>query len=140
MTARERSAPQELLVDIEVTQAAQATPATPDDLNETVDYAELAAIARDLAAEGEYRLVETLGERIAAAVLGGNRAPGALRPTRGRQPDRGQRPVRAAAGSGGDKGPAARGRIESLRVRVMKPGAARELGVAEVGAEVDWRP
>ena len=136
VTARERSAPQELLVDIEVTQATQAT---QDDLNETVDYAELAAITRDLAAEGEYRLVETLGERIAAAVLGGSRAPGALGPTRGRRPDRGQRPGREAAGSG-DRGPAVRGRIESLRVRVTKPGAARDLGVAEVGAEIDWRP
>ncbi len=113
VTREERAAPQELLVDIEVTLTAGAR-RTPDDLGETVDYAELAAIAQTVAARDEYRLVETLAERIAAIV--GREAP------------------RAAGGSTLWR------RIESLRVRVTKPGAARQIGAAEVGAEVDWRP
>ena len=79
-----------------------------------MDYAELAAIAQAVAARDEYRLVETLAERIAATV--------------------GRETPQAAGGS------TLRRRIESLRVRVTKPGAAREIGAAEVGAEVDWRP
>ncbi len=113
VTSEERAEPQELLVDIDVTLTAGAR-GTHDDLDETVDYAELAAIAQAVAARDEVRLVETLAERIAASV--------------------GRETSQAAGGS------ALRRRIESLRVRVTKPGAARELGAAEVGAEVDWRP
>ena len=113
VTREERAEPQELLVDIEVTLTAQPL-GTPDDLGETVDYAELAAIAQAVAARDEYRLVETLAARIAATV--------------------GRETSQTAAGS------APGSRIESLRVRVTKPGAAREIGAAEVGAEVDWRP
>lgn len=113
VTREERAEPQELLVDIDVTLTAGARGA-PDDLDATVDYAKLAAIAGAAAARDEVRLVETLAERIAASV--------------GRETSQ-------AAG-----GPTLRRRIESLRVRVTKPGAARELGAAEVGAEVDWRP
>ena len=113
VTPEERAAPQELLVDIDVTLTAGAR-RTPDDLGETVDYAELAAIAQAVAARDEYRLVETLAERIAATV--------------------GRETPQAAGGSTPWR------RIESLRVRVTKPGAAREIGAAEVGAEVDWRP
>ncbi len=113
VTAAERAKPQELLVDIDVTLTAQA-PGAPDELGETVDYAKLAAIARAVAGRDEYRLVETLAERIAATV--GRETPQA------------------------DGGPTPWMRIESLRVRVAKPGAAQELGAAEVGAEVDWRP
>lgn len=109
ITGKERSAPQDLVVDVEVNLAPAALGA-PDDLGETTDYAGIAEIARTVAAGCEYRLVETLAERIAVAVAG---------PAGGHE-----------AGS----------RIESLRVRVSKPGAARELGVAEVGAEIDWRP
>lgn len=112
VTREERAAPQELLVDIEATLASRGRGAR-DDLAETVDYAELAAIARAVAARREYRLVETLAEGVAAAVA----AEGA--PT----------------GS-----PANPSRIESLRVRVTKPGAARELDAASVGAEIHWRP
>ncbi|MCE2558270.1 MAG: dihydropteroate synthase [Acidobacteria bacterium] len=107
VTSEERAEPQELLVDIDVTLTAGAR-GTRDDLAETVDYAELAAIAH------EVRLVETLAERIAASI--------------------GRETSKAAGGS------TLRRRIESLRVRVTKPRAARELGAAEVGAEVDWRP
>lgn len=113
VTAAERSKPQRLLVDIDVTLTAQA-PGARDELDETVDYAELAAIAQAVASRDEYRLAETLAERIAATVGGAT--------------------PRAAGGS------TLWTRIESLRVRVLKPGAAREIGAAEVGAEVDWRP
>ena len=113
VTAAERAEPQELLVDIDVTLTARP-PGARDELDETVDYAELAAIAQAVAGRDEYRLVETLAERIAATV--------------------GRKTPRAAGGS------TLRSRIESLRVRVLKPGAARELGAAEVGAEIDWRP
>lgn len=113
VTATERSAPQDLVVDVEVSMAFAAMGA-PDDLGETTDYARIAALAQAVAAGEEYRLVETLAERIAVAVAATTARPA--------------------------DGPAYRGRIESLRVRVSKPGAARELGVAEVGAEIDWRP
>ena len=113
VTAAERAKPQELLVDIDVTLAAQP-PGTRDELDDTVDYAELAAIAQAVAARDEYRLVETLAERVAVAIA-----------------------TDAGSTTGG---PAAAKRIESLRVRVSKPGAARELGAAAVGAEIDWRP
>jgi dihydropteroate synthase len=113
VTREERAEPQEVLVDIEVILTAGAC-GTRDDLVETVDYAELAAIAQAVAAREEYRLVETLAERIATNV--------------------GRETFRAPGVS------ALRSRVESLRVRVTKPRAARELGAAEVGAEVDWRP
>lgn len=113
VTAAERKRPQKLLIDIDVTLTAQA-PGARDELGETVDYAQLAAIAHAVAGRDEYRLVETLAERIAATV--------------------GRATPQAAGGS------TLPGRIESLRVRVVKPGAAQEIGAAEVGAEIDWRP
>ena len=67
VTAKERSAPQDLVVDVEVNLAPAALGA-PDDLGETTDYAEIAALAQAVAAGGEVRLVETLAERIAVAV------------------------------------------------------------------------
>ncbi len=113
VTAEERAEPQDLLVDIDVS-LAPAGLGAPDDLDTTVDYAELASLAQAVAARDEYRLVETLAERIAGAIT-----------------------TDAGSTTGGRAAPK---RIESLRVRVFKPGAARELGVAEVGAEIDWRP
>ena len=112
VTAQERAEPQDLLVDVEVS-LAPAGLGAHDDLDTTVDYAELAARAQAVAARDEYRLVETLAERIAIAIT-----------------------ADAGSNTGGTAAPQ---RIESLRVRVSKPGAARELGVAEVGAEIDWR-
>lgn len=113
VTAEERAKPQKLLVDIDVTLTAQC-PGTRDELDETVDYAELAAIAQAVTARHEYRLVETLAKRIAATV--GRETP---------------------QGAGGST---RWNRIESLRVRVTKPGAAQEIGAAEVGAELALRP
>ncbi len=113
VTATERSTPQDLVVDVEVNMAAAALGA-PDGLGETADYARIAELARTVAAGDEYRLVETLAERIAVAVADAGATPADI--------------------------PAVRRRIESLRVRVVKPGAARELGVGEAGAEIDWRP
>ncbi|MCY3972331.1 MAG: dihydropteroate synthase [Acidobacteria bacterium] len=113
VTARERSALQDLVVDVEVNMAP-AFLGAPDDLDGTTDYAKIAELAQAVATGGEFRLVETLAEQIAIAVAGTNSRPA--------------------------HGPAYGKRIESLRVRVSKPGAARELGVAEVGAEIDWRP
>ena len=113
VTAAERAKPQRLLVDIDVTLTAQA-PGARDELGETVDYAKLAAIAQAVAGRDEYRLVETLAEQIAVTVS--------------------RETPQATAGC------TPRGRIEALRVRVAKPGAAREIGAAEVGAEIDWRP
>lgn len=113
VTARERSALQDLVVDVEVNMVPAALGA-PDDLGDTTDYAEIAELAQAVARGGEFRLVETLAERIAVEVSATSATPA--------------------------NGPASRARIESLRVRVSKPGAARELGVAEVGAEIDWRP
>ena len=110
VTAGERATPQELLVDVEVALVPAAFGA-PDDLDRTVDYALIAELARAVAAGGEYRLVETLAERIAAAVADSISGCESRRPL-----------------------------IETLRVRVSKPGAARDLGIAEVGAEIDWRP
>ena len=113
VTAKERAEPQDLLVDVEVA-LAPAGLGAPDELDTTVDYAELAAIAQAVAARDEYRLVETLAERVAVAIA-----------------------TEAGSTTGGSAAPK---RIESLRVRVSKPGAARELGAAAVGAEIDWRP
>ena len=113
VTAKERAEPQNLLVDVEVA-LAPAGLGAPDELDTTVDYAELAAIAQAVAARDEYRLVETLAERVAVAIA-----------------------TEAGSTTGESAAPK---RIESLRVRVSKPGAARELGVAAVGAEIDWRP
>ena len=113
VTAAERAKPQKLLVDIDVTLTDQP-PGARDEMGGTVDYAELAAITQAVAGRDEYRLVETLAERIAVTV--------------------GRETPQAAGGS------TRWSRIESLRVRVLKPGAAQELGAAEVGAEIDWRP
>ena len=113
VTCEERAEPQDLLVDIEATLASEAGDAR-DDLAGTVDYAALAGLTQAVAGRGEYRLVETLAERIAADV--------------------GRRTSQTAGGS------TPWNRIESLRVRVTKPAAARDLGAAEVGAEIDWRP
>ncbi len=159
VTARERAAPQELLVDVEVALAPAAFGA-PDDLDRTVDYALIAAVARAVAAKDEYRLVETLAERIAAAVAenvsgrAGGDSGGADSVSSGADSVSGRVDRvsdRAGGGPGrtGDKAPSKPGAaaseggypsIEALRVRVSKPGAARDLGVAEVGTEVDWRP
>ncbi len=114
VTTEERSATQQVLVDIEVTlgPAEFHTTNQRDDPGETLDYAELAAAARRVAAGGAYRLVETLAEDIAAVV---------------------------ASDAGANGAPGRRRFIQAARVRVTKPAAARALGAAAVGAEIDWQ-
>ena len=65
----ERLMPQRLVVDIEVRGDFSAV-AESDDLADAVDYQEICAKAGEVAAEGEYRLLETLADRVAKAVLG----------------------------------------------------------------------
>ena len=55
----ERSEPQRLELDIEMESDIAAAAAT-DAIERTVDYAAVAELVRGLAAEGRYRLVETL--------------------------------------------------------------------------------
>lgn len=67
----ERSMPQRVLVDIEVT-GDFSTAAESDDLEDAVDYREVCALATEVAGDGEYRLLETLADRVAREVLGMN--------------------------------------------------------------------
>ncbi len=86
VTGEERAAPQDVVVDVELHLDTRAAART-DDLRLSVDYAAVReAIGR--AAEAPCALVETLAERMAAAVLGQFpaeavrvlvRKPGALR-------------------------------------------------------------
>jgi dihydroneopterin aldolase len=87
VTDAERTAPQRLELDVSVEFDTRAA-AAADDVNLTIDYAAMLDVLRGVAAEREYALVETLAERLAAAVLGGFavgsvhllvRKPGALR-------------------------------------------------------------
>ncbi|MBK8012094.1 MAG: dihydroneopterin aldolase [Deltaproteobacteria bacterium] len=64
----ERHARQRLEIDVEArTSLVQA--GLTDDLECTVDYDRLARICRDVALERHHRLIETVGEKIAAKVL-----------------------------------------------------------------------
>ena len=65
----ERLMPQRILVDIEVTGDFSAA-GKSDDLADAVDYRAVCALATEIARDGEYRLLEALGDRIAEAVLG----------------------------------------------------------------------
>lgn len=66
--AHERHARQRLEIDVEArTSLLQA--GLTDDLDRTVDYDRIAKICREVALEGHHRLIETVGERIAAKVL-----------------------------------------------------------------------
>lgn len=64
----ERSTPQRLSIDVEVsTDLARA--AASDDIADSVDYAEIVALVVELAGERKYHLLEMLAERIADRVL-----------------------------------------------------------------------
>ena len=68
VTASERAKPQKLVVDVEV-QCDLRTPARTDSIDDSLDYGEIVAVVVDLAGRGEYKLLETLAELIASAVL-----------------------------------------------------------------------
>jgi 7,8-dihydroneopterin aldolase/epimerase/oxygenase len=66
----ERALGQRFLVD--VTLALDLEPAgTTDDLTKTVDYSAVYALVRDVVEGSPYRLIETVAERIAYAILSG---------------------------------------------------------------------
>ena len=67
----ERLMPQRVLADIEV-KGDFSTAAGSDNLVDAVDYRAVCAKAREVAEEKEYRLLETLADRIAGTVLGLN--------------------------------------------------------------------
>ena len=87
VTEEERARPQELVIDLELeTDTREA--ARTDDLGSSVDYAAVWRCMAETAGRQPYALVETLAERIAAALLAGFpvravrvrvRKPGALR-------------------------------------------------------------
>lgn len=87
VTEEERARPQELVIDLELeTDTREA--ARTDDLAHSVDYAAVWRRTAGVAGRQPYALVETLAERIAAALLDGFpvravrvrvRKPGALR-------------------------------------------------------------
>ena len=64
----ERQMPQRVVVEIEL-RGDFSTAAKSDDLSEVLDYRTPCVKAVEVAAEAEYRLVETLTDRIARAVL-----------------------------------------------------------------------
>ena len=67
--AWERQIQQRLTVTLEVETDFTAA-AEGDNLARTVDYAALAELTAGIARDGRFKLLETLGERIADAVLG----------------------------------------------------------------------
>jgi dihydroneopterin aldolase len=69
VTEQERAAPQELVVDLEL-EVDTREAARTDDLRFSVDYAAVWRRLAEAAQRQPYALVETLAERIAAAVLG----------------------------------------------------------------------
>lgn len=66
----ERGLGNRLSVDVEITTDTRPAAAS-DSIEDTLDYSEVVALVVRLAGEGEYRLIEALAERIAAAVLEG---------------------------------------------------------------------
>ena len=64
----ERLMPQRLVVDIEVRGDFSAV-AESDDLADAVDYREICVKAGEVAANGGYKLIETLADRIASTLL-----------------------------------------------------------------------
>lgn len=60
---------QPLLIDIRLTTDIRAAAAT-DDMNRTIDYERVAAIAKDVVESRHHNLIETIAETIAARLLG----------------------------------------------------------------------
>ena len=71
----EETAPQRVLIDVELLVADDAAPAGvgTEEMERVVDYAAVADTARRIATAGHTRLAETLAERIAVAVLSDSR-------------------------------------------------------------------
>ncbi len=67
----ERLMPQRVVVNVEV-KGCFAAVAESDDLADAVDYRSVCARVMEVAAKEEYRLLETLADRVARAVLGVN--------------------------------------------------------------------
>ncbi|SFD76018.1 dihydroneopterin aldolase [Thiohalospira halophila DSM 15071] len=67
--AWERALPQPVRLDLEL-EVELAAAGASDDVADTVDYAAVTERLRAVAADGEYRLLEALAERLAATVLG----------------------------------------------------------------------
>jgi dihydroneopterin aldolase len=68
VTDGERAIPQEVRVDLYFAPARGLFDLN-DDLGSTIDYSAMADVAREVAASGERRLIETLAEEILEAVL-----------------------------------------------------------------------
>lgn len=66
---RERKAPQEVVVNLDL-EADLESAAVTDDLARSVDYAAVAALVQEHAATARFRLLEALAGSIAALVLG----------------------------------------------------------------------
>jgi 7,8-dihydroneopterin aldolase/epimerase/oxygenase len=71
---RERHVLQTLSIDLEIGLASHAVFAS-DKVADTIDYEQVALRIRDLAAAGQYRLVETFADRIAQLLMGDFGAP-----------------------------------------------------------------
>jgi len=80
---QEEAQPQRVLIDLELLAEDDAAPhgIGSEDLARVVDYEAVANIARRLALAGHTRLAETLGERIACAVLASDARLAAVRVT-----------------------------------------------------------
>lgn len=76
VTDSERSEPQEVVLDVDL-DVDLAPSATTDDVALTIDYRDMWETVRDRVTEHEFKLVETLVERVADDLLA--RFPGATR-------------------------------------------------------------
>jgi dihydroneopterin aldolase len=70
ITAEERATPQRLTVTL-VMEPIRQLSGLNDDIENTVDYYEVAQVVKAAAASGERNLIETLAEDICSVVLGG---------------------------------------------------------------------
>lgn len=66
--AEERSVPQTVRFDLQVTLAREPAAGLTDELSETVDYGQLAETIRTVANQGPYRLLERLALAVREAV------------------------------------------------------------------------
>jgi len=71
---RERHLPQTVSLDLEIGLPGQDV-FESDQVRDTIDYEQVALRIRELAASGQFRLVETFAERIARLLIGDFGAP-----------------------------------------------------------------